>query len=75
MAIVSFVARGRPPLDLVAATDARGIGIRHGHFYSPWLIDSLGLAATGGVVRVSMAHYNSVAEVKRLIEALDPLLD
>ncbi len=75
VAIVSFTARGRRPADLVAATDARGIGIRHGHFYSPWLIDTLGLQASGGVVRVSMAHYNSVSEVDRLIQALDPLLD
>ncbi len=75
VAIVSFTARGRRPAALVAATDAAGIGIRHGHFYSPWLIDALGLAAAGGVVRVSMAHYNSMAEVERLIGALDPLLD
>ncbi len=59
----------------IVSFTACGIGIRHGHFYSPWLIDSLGLAATGGVVRVSMAHYNSLAEMNRLIEALDPLLD
>ena len=74
VAIISFIARGRRPADLVEATDVLGIGIRHGHFYSPWLIDSLGLAAAGGVVRVSMAHYNSVTEVDRLIQALDPLI-
>ena len=75
VAIVSFTARGHRPADLVAATDAQGVGIRHGHFYSPWLIDALGLADNGGVVRVSMAHYNSMAEVERLIHALDPVLD
>ena len=58
----------------MAAANAVGIGVRHGHFHSPWLIDALGLTDSGGVVRVSMAHYNSVADVDRLIRVLDPLL-
>ena len=75
VAIVSFTVQGRRPAELVAAADAAGVGIRHGHFYSPWLIHALGLAdGGGGVVRVSMAHYSSVAEVDRLIRILDPLL-
>ena len=38
------------------------------------LIQSLGLEANNGVVRVSMLHYNSLEEVDRLIKILDPLL-
>jgi selenocysteine lyase/cysteine desulfurase len=32
------------------------------------------LAATDGVVRVSMIHYNTANEVDRLIRALEPAL-
>ena len=38
------------------------------------LIDDLGLMAKGGVVRVSMVHYNTQDEVDRLIAALEPKL-
>lgn len=55
--------------------DARQIAIRWGHFYALRLIRALDLEATGGVVRVSLAHYNSGAEVSSLIAALDAFLD
>ena len=34
----------------------------------------LGLQAQGGVVRVSMAHYNTAAEIGRQIQHLDEVL-
>jgi cysteine desulfurase family protein (TIGR01976 family) len=73
VALVAFTVDGLAPAAVVQATDAAGIGIRHGHFYSPWLVESLGLAASGGVVRVSMAHYNTPAEIDRLLAVLDRL--
>ncbi|MGB1778756.1 MAG: aminotransferase class V-fold PLP-dependent enzyme, partial [Longimicrobiales bacterium] len=72
--IVSFVSSRRSSREIVTAVDAHGIGIRHGHFYSARLIDQLGIDGGDGVVRVSMVHYNSPAEVDRLIDALDPLI-
>jgi selenocysteine lyase/cysteine desulfurase len=59
---------------IVEATDPHRIGIRHGHFYSSRLIEALGLPLDDGVVRVSMVHYNTVEEVDRLIDVLDPML-
>lgn len=59
-----------PPL-----CDRHGIGIRWGHFYAPQLIDRLGLTGRDGVVRVSMVHYNTEAEIDRLIAALEPALE
>ena len=38
------------------------------------IVDEHGLGATDGVVRVSMVHYNTLAEVDRLIAALEPNL-
>ena len=43
-----------------------GIGIRFGDFYAKRLVEALGLQSYGGVVRVSMAHYNTVDEIDRL---------
>ncbi|MEO8702789.1 MAG: cysteine desulfurase-like protein [Kofleriaceae bacterium] len=73
VATISFTVDGRPPESIVRAIDARGIGIRHGDFYAKGVTQALGLAPTG-VIRVSMAHYNTLAEVDRLTAALDPLL-
>lgn len=56
------------------AARGRSIGIRFGHFYAQRAIEALGLLERNGVVRVSMFHYNTEAEVTRLIEALDRAL-
>lgn len=71
---VSFVVAGRDSADIPPQFDPHKIAIRYGHFYAKRLIDDLGLTAQNGVVRVSMAHYNSVGEVDRLIERLDVVL-
>jgi cysteine desulfurase family protein (TIGR01976 family) len=70
---VSFVSAGRTPEEIVARVDRARIGIRHGHFYAPRLVEALGLDRAAGVVRVSLAHYNTVDEVDGLIRALEPL--
>ena len=74
VSIVSFVSSRRSSRDIVTAVDAHGIGIRYGHFYSARLLDELGICTEDGVVRTSMVHYNTRAEVDRLIAALDPLI-
>lgn len=71
---VSFVVAGKRSDAITLAVDAHRIGIRHGDFYARRLIDALDLSAQGGVVRVSMVHYNTLAEVDRLVAALDPLM-
>ena len=55
--------------------DRFNIGIRFGDFYARRLIESLGLQSQGGVVRVSMAHYNTAGEIDRLIEHLAEVID
>ena len=42
------------------------IGIRGGDFYAKPLNETLGLESSGGVVRLSIAHYNMAAEIERL---------
>jgi cysteine desulfurase family protein (TIGR01976 family) len=72
---VSFVADGRAPADIVHAVDRARVGIRHGHFYAPRLVRALGLDPAQGVVRISLAHYNSAAEIDRLLAALEHALE
>ena len=53
---------------------ARGIGGRSGHMYSPRLLRKLGLLP-GGAVRVSLVHYNTLAEITRFGEALRDVVE
>ena len=71
---ISFVHDQLRSSEIVTAVDAHGIGIRHGHFYAPRLIDDLGLGNRDGVVRVSMVHYNTLEEVQELISVLERVL-
>lgn len=73
-ATVSFAVDGRDSAAITLAMDAKKIGIRHGHFYAPRLIDRLGLAEKNGVVRVSMVHYNTLDEVDAVCRAFDEIL-
>ncbi len=71
---ISFTVKDRDSADIVTQMDRHNIGIRYGDFYARRLIDSLGLRQRNGVVRVSMVHYNTLAEVDRLIDHLDPII-
>ncbi|MDI1245980.1 MAG: cysteine desulfurase-like protein [Rhodoferax sp.] len=74
MPTISFVVAQRMSEDIVRHMDQFGICIRFGDFYAIRLIEQLGLQAQGGVVRVSMAHYNTVDEIDRLIRHLDEVM-
>jgi cysteine desulfurase family protein (TIGR01976 family) len=68
---ISFLHASRTPAEVVAALHAAGIAVRNGHMYARRLCEPLGLDPDGGVVRVSAVHYNTVAEIDRVIEVLD----
>lgn len=76
--VISFTVAGRTSLSVLQAFEERtggNIGIRSGHFYSKRLINEvMKIEGEDGVVRVSMVHYNTVEEVKTLIENLDAVL-
>lgn len=46
------------------------VAVRNGHFYAWRAMEALGLDPNDGVVRASMVHYNTTAEVDRLLDAL-----
>ncbi len=75
MPTVSFVVADKSSETIVRHMDKFNIGIRFGDFYAKRLIETLGLQSHGGVVRVSIAHYNTMGEIDRLIQHLDEVLN
>jgi len=68
----SFTVEGKPSADIPPATAAHRVAVSHGHFYAKRLVEAMGVEdSADGVVRASMAQYNTIEEVDRLIEALD----
>ncbi|MEM1386210.1 MAG: aminotransferase class V-fold PLP-dependent enzyme [Pseudomonadota bacterium] len=72
--LVSLTLDGMEAPDLVSALRARGIRThtRKADHYSGNILDPLGLQAA---VRVSMCHYNTVAEVQVFLHAMREIID
>ncbi|HEY3968439.1 MAG TPA: cysteine desulfurase-like protein [Planctomycetaceae bacterium] len=62
----------RRPDALAEWLAARGIFAWHGNFYALPLTEALGLEPEG-LVRIGLLHYNTIAEVDRLLSALSDL--
>ncbi|MBC3809288.1 cysteine desulfurase-like protein [Undibacterium seohonense] len=71
---ISFVVENTQSETIVKHIDQFNIGIRFGDFYARHLIEALDLQQYGGVVRVSIAHYNTVEEIDLLISRLNTIL-
>jgi cysteine desulfurase family protein (TIGR01976 family) len=74
MPTISFVVKNQLSENVVRYMDQYNIGIRFGDFYAKYLIETLGLQEHGGVVRISIAHYNSVEEIEALVMHLNRFL-
>lgn len=68
-----FTLAGRAPADLAEALSGRGINCWHGYSYAWELAGVLGLRDCGGAVRTSVNHYNTAADVDRLLDAVTDL--
>jgi cysteine desulfurase family protein (TIGR01976 family) len=66
----SFTLKGHHPKDICRALDAAGIFAWDGNYYAPEVTGRLGLEGTGGMVRVGAVHYNTPAEIERLVAVL-----
>ncbi len=51
-----------------------GVGTRNDNFYAWRCLKYLGINTNDGVVRISMVHYNTVNEVKKLINILKKII-
>ena len=73
MPTIAFVVDGIKPIEVIKAVSESKVAMGGGyHFYSAHLTEALSLA--DGVARVSLVHYNTMEDVKRFCQALDPLV-
>ncbi|MEL7063737.1 MAG: aminotransferase class V-fold PLP-dependent enzyme, partial [Bacteroidota bacterium] len=69
--IISFTIEGLHHLDAGLWLDAEGIAVRTGHSCTQPLIDFLGIE---GVVRASLAVYNTKEEIEQLGRAVEKII-
>jgi cysteine desulfurase family protein (TIGR01976 family) len=70
---LAFTKEGRSPQDIARYLGDRGIFVWSGNYYALSVTQRLGLEDSGGMVRVGLAHYNTQAEVDRLVTALSEI--
>ncbi len=68
---VAFTLEGKTPREIAERLGRENIYVWDGNYYALALMERLGLEAHGGAVRVGLAHYNTVAEVERFLQALN----
>jgi selenocysteine lyase/cysteine desulfurase len=61
---------GVAPAEAAAELGRAGIFAWDGDFYARGVIERLGLAELGGVLRLGLAHYSTADEVDRTLETL-----
>jgi cysteine desulfurase/selenocysteine lyase len=71
ISVLSFVVEGMHHLDVGMLLDAHGIAVRTGHSCTQPLMDFLGIE---GVIRASLAAYNTKEDVDRLAEAVEKIV-
>ncbi len=69
---VSFTHPRRSPQEIAVECGKRGVFVWAGNFYAIEVSESLGLEPEG-MVRVGLLHYNTAAEVDRLLAVLQEL--
>lgn len=75
VATFSILLDGLTSAAVPTAVQKANVAISSGHFYAKRLIEALGIDdPDDGVIRCSLAHYNTEEEVNRLIQALDQLV-
>jgi cysteine desulfurase family protein (TIGR01976 family) len=61
------------PHQVAKALGDRGIFTWNGNFYASYLTEGLGVESSGGFVRIGLVHYNTSAEIDRLLTALEEI--
>jgi cysteine desulfurase family protein (TIGR01976 family) len=69
-ATVAVRVDGHSPVELATRLGERGIFTWDGNYYAINLTEHLGVEQTGGFLRIGLVHYNTMEEVKRLLQAL-----
>ncbi len=67
---VGIRMRGQTPYEIAKQLGERGIFTWHGNFYAIGLTERLGIESSGGLLRIGLVHYNTLAEIDTLLNAL-----
>jgi cysteine desulfurase family protein (TIGR01976 family) len=67
---VSVRIAGHTPRQLAEKLGEQGIFVWDGNYYALNLTERLGVEQDGGMLRIGLVHYNTAAEVDRLLAAL-----
>jgi cysteine desulfurase family protein (TIGR01976 family) len=70
---IAVTMSDRTPEQMAQHLAARDIYTWNGNMYALGLTERLGLEERGGILRIGIVHYNTRAEIERLIEALDEI--
>ena len=70
-ALLSFVVDGMHVLDFGARIGARGVCVRVGNMCASWIHSRLGI---NGSVRISVGAYNTIDEIKQVIEYIKDIV-
>ena len=70
---VSVSIEGVNPRTAAENLGRQGIFVWDGDFYATGLIERLGKADSGGVLRIGLVHYNTAEEVDRTLEAIESI--
>jgi cysteine desulfurase family protein (TIGR01976 family) len=70
---ISVTMAGLSPEQIAERLGASGIYVWHGNMYALGLSERLGLESQGGFLRIGLVHYNTEAEIDRLLALLDEL--
>jgi selenocysteine lyase/cysteine desulfurase len=71
---VSFTRDGLDPAAMAEFLDQHGVYVWNGHSYALPVIEWLGLADKGGVVRIGPTHYNTLDEVDTVVALVGEFL-
>jgi cysteine desulfurase family protein (TIGR01976 family) len=69
----AFTVRGSTPSEVSAALAAQQVAVWDGHNYAIEVVDQLGLADSGGVVRAGLSRYIEIDDVHRLLDVVQRL--
>ena len=70
MPVVSLTLEGHAPADIARRLGEEGMFVWNGDFYAVHVIERLGLADKGGLLRIGLNHYNLAGEVDRLLAVI-----
>ncbi|MDX2448371.1 MAG: cysteine desulfurase-like protein [Desulfobacterales bacterium] len=70
---ISFIVENVSPLNVAKKLAQKGVFVWDGDFYAAQPVRSLGLAESGGLIRVGLTPYNTREEIDRALEIISVL--